>query len=238
MRGIPLTKGLATLVDDEFYDILIAMGSWACSAGGYAERSSQSRRPLKMHRVVWTLSGRHIAHGLHLDHINRDRLDNRLDNLRLVTPSQNAANTSLRSDNTSRYKGVSLQRSNGRWRVYVRSKYIATFSDRIEAAKAYDEAAEKEFGEFAALNFPKDIPTVHLAPSDDLLSRVDSRKRSKCGYRGVSQIQGKWYMAAIKVKCKNVYLGCFGTPEAAARAFDAAAIKYRGETAELNFPQK
>lgn len=229
---------MAALVDDEFYDVLIGMGSWAFSTNGYAERSRKRQCPLKMHRVVWTLSGRHIANGLHLDHINRDRLDNRLDNLRLVTPSQNAANRSLRSDSTSGYKGVTLMRSTGRWRVCVRSKYIATFSDKIEAAKAYDEAAAKEFGEFASLNFPKDIPTVHLAPNDDLLCRVDSRKRSKSGYRGVSRIQGKWYMAAIKVSCKNVYLGCFSTPEAAARAFDAAAIKYRGETAELNFPQK
>ena len=132
---------------------------------------------------------------------------------------------------------MSLQRSNGRWRVYVRSKYIATFSDKIEAAKAYDEAAAKEFGEFAALNFPKDIPTVHLAPNDDLLARVNSRKRSKWGYRGVSQIQGKWYMAAIKVNCKNVHLGCFSTPEAAARAFDAAAIKSVSYT-HLTLPTK
>ncbi len=230
---------MAALVDDEFYDILIAMGSWAFTVNGYAERSRKRQCPLKMHRVVWTLSGRHIANGLHLDHINRDRLDNRLDNLRLVTPSQNAANRSLRSDSTSRYKGVTLMRATGRWRVCVRSKYIATFSDKIEAAKAYDEVATKEFGEFAALNFPKDIPTVHLVPNGDLLSRVDSRKRSKWGYRGVSQVTGsKRYMAAIKVNCKNVHLGCFSTPEAAARAFDAAAIKYRGETAELNFPQK
>ena len=94
--------------------------------------------------------------GLVVDHINRDPFDNRLENLRMITPPQNSWNSKRSSTNTSGFKGVSA--SGSRWiaRIYSkgRSFFLGSFSCRRHAAEAYDKAAIALRGEFASLNFP------------------------------------------------------------------------------------
>lgn len=66
---------------------------------------------------------------------------------------------------------------------------------------------------------------------------VNSPTRNKTGYRGVKHSTNpRWWEANIRVNRKKVYLGCFPSPEQAARAYDDAARKYHGEFAILNFP--
>ena len=95
--------------------------------------------------------------GSEVDHINRDKLDNRRSNLRLVTHTQNCVNASLRVTNTSGFKGVNFYRGKY-WRAYIRVNYrhisLGFFPTAEAAARAYDEAAREHFGEFAFLNFP------------------------------------------------------------------------------------
>lgn len=93
-----------------------------------------------------------------VDHINGDPLDNRRDNLRVVSSqanSQNRAKVSMAC--TSRYKGVS--RLGGRWRavIYLNGRQInlGTHQNEKGAAIAYDDAARGLFGQCAALNFPR-----------------------------------------------------------------------------------
>lgn len=91
------------------------------------------------------------------DHVNRQPLDNRRPNLRGCTRSQNNANRHLRSG-ASEYRGVSWYKQIGKWYatccINGTSIHLGTFTDEIDAAKAYDRAALKAFGEFANLNFP------------------------------------------------------------------------------------
>lgn len=99
--------------------------------------------------------------GYLVDHKNRNSLDNRRDNLRRATHSQNACNRSKRkTKTTSRYIGVYFQKSAGKWATFIRNKgkktWLGYYVNEVEAAKAYDAAARKYHGEFASLNFPEE----------------------------------------------------------------------------------
>lgn len=90
---------------------------------------------------------------LFVDHINGNKADNRKNNLRFVTASQNLMNTKLRSDNVSGYKGVYYNKKNNRWyaRITVNKKTInlGSSKDKEDAIKMRKEAEEKYFGEYS-----------------------------------------------------------------------------------------
>lgn len=92
-----------------------------------------------------------------VDHININCSDDRIENLREATRSQNLANTRKKPNRTSKYKGVYFQKSRNKWQSRItfngKMKYIGNFVNEIDAAKAYDEIAKKYFGDFANLNF-------------------------------------------------------------------------------------
>jgi hypothetical protein len=157
-REIPLTKGLVAKVDEGDYAAL-AVFKWHASVGQwhtYAARRGPRRKTLPrkqifMHRVILT-----APEGVAVDHINGDTLDNRHANLRFATASQNARNSTLSSRNTSGFKGVSFDRTRGKWRASIkdsdRKHTIGRFDSALDAARAYDEAALQLYGEFARTN--------------------------------------------------------------------------------------
>lgn len=91
-----------------------------------------------------------------VDHINHDKMDNRRCNLRLATRLQNNQNMAKSKANQSGYKGVCLHKPSGKWLACIKvngvRRYLGYFTDKLEAAKAYDEAARLYFGEFAQTN--------------------------------------------------------------------------------------
>lgn len=104
------------------------------------------------HRLAWL-----YVYGewpsVQVDHINGDKADNRLANLRLATNSQNQANRGPQKRNKSGVKGVFWNRARRRWvasiRVDGKLKHIGEYRDLTEAADAYARTARAEFGEFA-----------------------------------------------------------------------------------------
>ncbi|MFV9829364.1 HNH endonuclease signature motif containing protein [Bacillus velezensis] len=125
-----------------------------------------------LHRVITD-----CADDLYVDHINRNKLDNRRSNLRVVTNSINQVNRPKQKSTekrtyTSPYKGVE-RKGSGKFSVRVRSKRIGTFTCEIAAANAYNYAAKRLFGEYVVLN---DVPVVPESKLDSFLAK---RRRNK-----------------------------------------------------------
>ncbi len=102
------------------------------------------------HRIAWALTYGSVSGSVCIDHINRDRADNRLSNLRIATDSQNCAN---RLYNREGLKGAYYNQQMKKWVSYIGSArkkyYVGTFDTEAEANEAYLSAARKMFGEFA-----------------------------------------------------------------------------------------
>ena len=156
MKKIPLTQGKHAIVDDEDYDKLLEH-EWCASKGCntfYATRIvrvGRSRKTILMHREILN-----TPIGLHTDHVNGNGLDNTQNNLRVCTRAENTRNQTVRSNNTSGYKGVSWNSRKNKWNanIYAEDKniHLGFFFCLIKAAKAYNDAAKKYYGEYAKLN--------------------------------------------------------------------------------------
>jgi hypothetical protein len=115
-----------------------------------------SQRTIYIHRVIFAMHHGHWPVAL-IDHINHIRDDNRIENLRAATPSENLASRSgPTSRNTSGFLGVGRGKSDGTWRAYItvnrRFLHLGIFNDPRNAAAAYNAAARTHFGEFASEN--------------------------------------------------------------------------------------
>ena len=158
MKEIVLNKNHVSLVDDSDFDFLNTF-TWYRSVHGYAS-STVHGKAVYMHRLIMQPPGR-----LQVDHINRDKLDNRRENLRLSTQAQNSRNKAG-FGKTSRYKGVRHDCRNGYWVASIViggiSKHIGCFSEEREAAIAFDRAVDRyrkdensSTAEFEYQNFPE-----------------------------------------------------------------------------------
>jgi ribosomal protein L21E len=92
-----------------------------------------------------------------VDHKDRNRTDDRKENLRAASRAENNRNMTMPSHNTSGYKGVSFNKRRNKFEAYVtfgnKKKYLGAYAVKEDAARVYDKAATELFGEFAALNF-------------------------------------------------------------------------------------
>ena len=85
-----------------------------------------------------------------VDHIDGNRLNNNISNLRWATTTENQRNMSKHINSTSKYKGVS--KHGDKWLVHICNQHIGLFKDEKEAAIAYNNHAKTNFGVFAKLN--------------------------------------------------------------------------------------
>lgn len=143
------------LIDKEDEDLL-TLFSWKANSGylrAYVRGSG--RKGAKKNIYLHDLIGARMGIGPQVDHINRNRLDNRRVNLRGSTQTENTYNKSKQSNNRSGYLGVVKRGSRFVGYVVIKGKQYATISfvTAEEAARARDTLAVNLHGEFASLNF-------------------------------------------------------------------------------------
>lgn len=123
--------------------------SWYLGSNGYP--MTYTARSKTLHK---NLLGKQEK-GFVIDHINRNKLDNRLENLRVITSKQNSYNRTKSKHSNNTYKGV--KKSGNKYCAIISkdgvTRNIGGFDTEEEAAKTYDMMAEELFGEFAGKNF-------------------------------------------------------------------------------------
>lgn len=145
-RFISVSRGkYETIVDDADYDTLMQY-NWRL-INGYVCTGKETT--VFMHRLLTD-----APKGMVVDHINRNRLDNRRENLRVCTTRQNIVNSPCRREGG--YKGVSRHGKGWAARIRIKGRliHLGTFPTPEDAARAFDEAAVQEYGVYAHRNIP------------------------------------------------------------------------------------
>lgn len=144
---VPLNGGGFAVIDAG--DVAAAAPfNWCLCPKGYVFRYKTRTKKLSLHRELLKAEG-----GAVVDHINGDPLDNRRCNLRTATVSQNQMNSRKRGGCTSAFKGVTWNKSSGKWQAQIKlegkSTYLGLYGTEQEAHQAYVKAAREMHGEFA-----------------------------------------------------------------------------------------
>jgi hypothetical protein len=146
LKTLKLSNGKEFMIDDEDYE-LVSQHKWYHGARRYVISNTGGY----LHRLLMS-----TPKGMYTDHINGNPLDNRKSNLRVCTNRQNISNMRKKASSSSKYKGVSFDKSRNKWRSIIMKDYkyiqLGRFNSEVEAARAYNEKAKELFGEFASLN--------------------------------------------------------------------------------------
>ena len=132
----------------------IKSGNVAGSIDGRYYRVTISNKHYLTHRLIYLYHYGYLPK--FIDHIDGDKLNNNIKNLRVVTLSQNQHNRKPNKNSSSIYKGVSWHKHKQMWisHIYMNKKlnHLGYFKSSMDAAKAYNIKSIELFGEYAKLN--------------------------------------------------------------------------------------
>jgi len=213
---IPLMTAEA-IIDDDDYD-KIKNYKWFLDRLGYAEASHHNineadgkRGGIKMHHLIMN-----SKKGQTIDHKNRNKLDNRKENLRFCTKQQNRWNTEFKKKRPSGYIGVIQRKIGFEAVININKKYIVIgrYKTAEEAAIAFNNKAKKERGEFAVLN---------VVPNEANIKPVKLR----VGPKGIFLTKDNVYTSCISVNKQRIYLGRFKSKKDAIKSRNDYILKHR-----------
>jgi hypothetical protein len=144
MGGKKQKSKIELIIDEKFREAVEACGSW-CYSRGYAMHKlynpeTKKRTTIYLHRVVYELAHGTIPAGLHIDHIDGNKSNNLLSNLRLVTHQENHFNR-------TKAKGYYWFKRDKKWMAYIglngKNKHIGYYDTEQEAHQAYLNAKQE-----------------------------------------------------------------------------------------------
>lgn len=146
-------SGRAVAVDADCACLIVGKRAYICWSSGRPSVMTRALggEPQLLYRII---AG--ATEGEEVDHVNRDRLDNRKSNLRKCTRQENACNRGKAKHNKSGYKGVYWCKGRRKYRAQIQARgkhrLLGQFDVAQDAARAYDNAAKELHGEFAVTN--------------------------------------------------------------------------------------
>jgi hypothetical protein len=238
-----------TKLDSKYVDIVkeyswFIMGQTKTNQGyvGFSRKIKGTTVYYKLHRLILGVEDENVL----VDHINRNRFDNRESNLRIASRSENAYNSSKFRNVNSKFKGV-RKTSSGTFECSLRvdgeTIYLGSYLTELEAVKVYDENARIYHGEFAATNVSLGLVCEEKLRGVTVNKHYVGKKKDVWynNYRGVSRQKksnkNPW-RAYITFKGEHIRIGGFATEEEAAMAYDKKAKELLGSLARLNFPDR
>lgn len=124
-----------------------------CRKDGYIALGVRGKEYLA-HRLAWAFQFNFIPENMQIDHVNGNRSDNRIKNLRLASHAENCRNSKVRKHSKTGIKGV--QKRGNKWHVRIRfnkqEKWVGSYNSPEEASAAYERAAIELFGQFAKID--------------------------------------------------------------------------------------
>lgn len=179
MRKIKISnkENIYFLIDKEYYQFF-KLHKWYLSRGGYATSNFRGKDLTAQQLLLKYSSNQEI------DHINRNKLDNRLCNLRVVSKIENRQNVGISKSNTSGFKGVSFLKKNKVWVANIgKGKnriHLGSYLTIERAAFAYNYASKLRYGNKCFVNkLPRELVTSYIINAD--IGKIVRARLNKTG---------------------------------------------------------
>lgn len=217
----------------------VCVHKWYVTKRSYVRTTLPKGPKVELHRFLME-----EPEGVTVDHIDRNRLNNTMQNLRIVTRADNSKNKSLSDSHTSQYRGVQ-QKGNGKYIARVANVYVGSFDSEITAAMEHDRYVINKGHHMIELNFPeireKLVEENYVVPKREPVrpkveeyNGVEYRKGKGTNNKS---FDGKHYKAFYKTNKERITIWESDDPKECAMKWDEYIVENGLKNKSLNFPE-